>query len=283
MTHRLEIGDDVLVADEYGARGAADTVVLLHGFTGDRTSLAGLAEALAGHRRVLVPDLPGHGETHVGDRPECYSMAYTTTLLAAGLEALGVGRAALAGYSMGGRLALWAALARPDMVGGLVLASASPGLASDAERTERRRRDEELACSLDSRPLSEFVARWESQPLFASQERCTSGVRAELRRQRLQCRPAGLAASLRGMGAGAQPWLGDRLGELCVPTLLIAGGLDVKFTGIAADMLHGLDDGRLEVLDDVGHAVHVEAPERLAHAVQHFLDHHGGARCRPTG
>ena len=55
------------------------------------------------------------------------------------------GRAVYAGYSMGGRLCLRLALDRPDLVRGLVLLSASPGIAEDAERAARREADEELA------------------------------------------------------------------------------------------------------------------------------------------
>src|SRR5262249_58533233 len=59
------------------------------------------------------------------------------------------GRAVYAGYSMGGRLCLRLALDRPDLVRGLVLLSASPGISDDAERAARRQADEKLAREIE--------------------------------------------------------------------------------------------------------------------------------------
>ena len=103
----------------------APTLVLLHGFTQTRQSWRPVIAALGGHRRALAPDLPGHGLAAA--RPA--SFAACTGYV----RALGGERFALAGYSMGGRIALHAAFALADRLDRLVLVGASPGIADAAE------------------------------------------------------------------------------------------------------------------------------------------------------
>jgi 2-succinyl-6-hydroxy-2,4-cyclohexadiene-1-carboxylate synthase len=280
--HRLVVDGARFVVDEYGPPRAAP-LVLLHGFTGDRTTWEPVATALARTHRVLVPDLPGHGETRVGLDPERFGMASATELLVAGLGRLGVSRTALLGYSMGGRLGLFMALERPALVRRLVLESASAGLASEDERAQRRASDEARAYFVLTHSVEAFADRWASLPLFASQARLAPAERERQRAQRRRCRRAGLAASLRGMGTGVQPWLGDRVSELGMPVLLITGSLDTKFTRLAADLRARVRDGAHEVVAAVGHTVHLEAPGRFIEIVERFLAREGESECRSTG
>jgi hypothetical protein len=108
-------------------------------------------------------------------------------------------------------------------------------------------------------------------PLFASQARLGARALDAARAQRLRNRPRGLANSLRGMGAGAQPPLHDALARLHRPVLLVVGAEDAKFRAIADRLAAGLPDVRIAVLDDAGHAAHLEAPAAFAQAVRGFL------------
>src|SRR5918912_3882251 len=99
-------------------------LVLLHGFTQTRQSWRRTVQALAGRYRALTPDLPGHGQSAL--RPASFAA------VTAYVRALAPAPFTLAGYSMGGRIALHAAFAlRPER---LVLIGASPGLADPHER-----------------------------------------------------------------------------------------------------------------------------------------------------
>ncbi|RMF21465.1 MAG: hypothetical protein D6760_09395, partial [Deltaproteobacteria bacterium] len=102
---------------------------------------------------------------------------------------------------------------------------------------------------------------------------------------------SGLAASLRGMGAGRQPWLGDRLRQLAVPVHLVTGERDAKYTQIAQQMAATIvsasngsrlavgtrgDDRagpavRHTIVEGAGHNVHASHPERFAGIVGEML------------
>jgi len=187
------------------------------------------------------------------------------------MDRLSAPKAGLIGYSMGGRLALHLALAAPERFWALVLESASPGIEDPAEREARRQSDEALAEAIERDGVAAFVARWESQPLFASQARLPAGVRASLRQQRLRNRPVGLANSLRGMGAGVQTPVWDRLPEIGMPALVLAGEHDGKYRAIAERTAALLPGGRLEVVPGAGHAIHLERPDAFAQVVGSFL------------
>ena len=252
-------------------RGEGPALLLLHGFTGSSATWAPHADAWPGLCTVAV-DLLGHGDSDCPPDADRYRMERCVEDLTALLDRLGIERAGVLGYSMGGRVALHLALSAPDRLWALVLESASPGIEDAAEREERLRSDAALAGALERDGVAAFVERWEAQPLFASQARLPAGVREELRRQRLRNDPGGLANSLRGMGAAAQEPVLARLGELGVPVLLIAGAEDEKYCALARRMAAALPCARLEMVPEAGHAVHVEQPEAFAGAVRRFLE-----------
>jgi 2-succinyl-6-hydroxy-2,4-cyclohexadiene-1-carboxylate synthase len=235
-------------------------LVLLHGFTQTRQSWRLTAAGLRDRYRVLAPDLPGHGAAAA--RPASFAAC------AAYLRALAVdppdARFTLCGYSMGGRIALHAALTLGDRVERLVLVGASPGLADPAEREARRVADEALAARIEAIGVEAFAREWGAQPLFAGQpERVAAAAHAD----RLRNTPAGLAAALRGLGTGVMEPLWDRLGELTIPVTLVVGERDDKFRAIAERMAGAIPDAHVVVVPGAGHAVHLERPDVIARAV----------------
>jgi 2-succinyl-6-hydroxy-2,4-cyclohexadiene-1-carboxylate synthase len=153
-----------------------------------------------------------------------------------------------------------------------MLEGATAGIADATERSARVRADEALAHRIEREGVPAFVDAWEALPLWASQASLPAAARERLRAQRLANDAMGLANSLRGMGAGAQPSLWGRLGELRSPTLLLAGSLDAKFTAIAREMAHALPDATMVPIDGAGHAAHLERPRPFAAEVLRFLE-----------
>lgn len=115
----------------YFAAGAGRPVVLVHGLGGAATNWTRLAPLLARSRRVLVPDLPGHGRSGSIGRPADLG-AYGDCIVAI-LEQEATPRAALVGHSMGGVVALRLAVAHPARVSALALVE-SAGISSASRR-----------------------------------------------------------------------------------------------------------------------------------------------------
>lgn len=233
-------------------------VLLLHGFTHTGASWEPVVAALGESYRALTPDIRGHGSAS-GAEP------VTLEAVIGDIDALGRDRFALVGYSMGGRLALHAALALPERVERLVLIGASPGIADRTEREDRQRADEELAAEIERSSIEDFARRWAQTPVLAG---LPDDVLARANADRLRNTPAGLARALRGLGTGALPSLWGRLGELRSPVTLAVGERDEKFRAIAEQMSALIPDAGTVLVPDAGHAAHLEAPARVATIIE---------------
>jgi 2-succinyl-6-hydroxy-2,4-cyclohexadiene-1-carboxylate synthase len=266
--HRIDAGGLALHAE---IAGEGPPVVILHGFTGSARGMAGVAAGLEDTFRTIRIDLVGHGRSDAPRDPSVYTMPRCTAQLTRALDALGLGRAHLAGYSMGGRVALSLCAAHPERVISALLVGASAGIEDPRARAVRIRDDQRLAARIEREGVASFVDSWMSLPLFATQRRLGEEWLAEARAQRLSNRAHGLALSLRGMGAGAQPPLHRQLGDIDVPICLVAGERDAKFRTIAADLAGRLPKGRVEVIRDAGHAAHLERPAAFLRVARRWL------------
>ena len=258
-------------------------LLLLHGFTGSTETWRDLRERLGAGRNLLAVDLPGHGRADSPADPAQYALDHVADRLAHMLDAQGTERVVPLGYSLGGRVALRLALRHPARVAGLVLEGTSPGIADPAERAARVRADAELADRIERDGIVAFVNEWERLPIWSTQASLPESVRARLRAKRLMGNPIGLANSLRGAGAGADAPVTDRLREIAVPVLLIAGALDEPYVAHARTMGRVLPRARVAVVPDAGHAVHLEQPDAFASLVAGFLDSFAGDDGPPDG
>jgi 2-succinyl-6-hydroxy-2,4-cyclohexadiene-1-carboxylate synthase len=240
--------------------GVSEPLLLLHGFTQTGRGWDEVARHLAGERyRPLAPDLRGHGAAGTRRPIDMESCVRDVARLVAG-------RFALAGYSMGGRIALHVALAHPERVSRLVLVSTTAGIDDPSARAERRARDEALATWMErDRTIAEVADRWGAQPLFAGQ---APEVAAAARADRLCNEPAHLAAALRGIGTGVMAPLWARLDELAMPVAVLAGERDAKFVALASRLAQGLPRASLTIVPGVGHALTLEAPAAVATALE---------------
>ena len=251
--------------------GSGRPVVLLHGFTGSAAAMAELAEGLRDSYRTISIDLVGHGRSDAPDAPGLYSMSSCVEQIASVLDVLGLRDVHLIGYSMGGRAALALCAAQPGRVASALLISASGGIKDSDARAERIRADTRLAEQIERDGISAFVDFWMAQPFVARERRIGSEAFAEARRMRLANRPHALAASLRGMGAGAQPPLFGRLASIDLPICLVVGEEDAKFRAIASELARDLTNAQIEIVSDAGHAAHLENPEFFLDSARRFL------------
>lgn len=249
-------------------RGAGEPLALLHGFSGDAVTWNTVIERLAANYQLIAIDLLGHGASDAPPDVARYRMESVAADLVDLLDQLTALNPRLLGYSMGGRLALFLALQYPERFRALILESASPGLADERLRAERRRQDNQLADEIEANGVGWFVTHWESLPLWQTQ---SDGLIRAQRAQRLRNRPRGLANSLRGMGAGAQPNLWEQLPYFSLPTCLIVGERDDKFRRTNLAMAKALPRSSLSIIPSAGHNTHLETPDAFCLALRSFL------------
>lgn len=254
--------------------GQGEPLLLLHGFTGNVDTWSFLVPMLREHYQLIMVDIIGHGQTDSPTEVQAYAIEQVAADLVSILEKLDVSTAYVLGYSMGGRLALSLASLYPHFVRSLLLESASPGLETEEERFGRRKQDQQLAKRIIADGMEAFVEAWENIALFESQKCLPSEQKVAIRKQRLANSPVGLANSLLGMGTGSQPSWWDELEKLDMPVLLITGELDSKFCKIAERMQKRLKHGEWTIINDVGHAIHVEDGEKFGKIIREFLMKH---------
>jgi 2-succinyl-6-hydroxy-2,4-cyclohexadiene-1-carboxylate synthase len=184
-------------------------------------------------------------------------------------EILDSGADVLVGYSLGGRLALRAALRAPESFAALVLVGSTAGLEDGPLRTTRAEADEKLASWMEAMPIEDIVSLWERQPLFADQS--DSLVEAQ-RPGRLSHDPRSLALLLRTAGQGVLEPVWHELHALELPLLAIAGARDDGYSAAAKRIASVAPNARAAIVEEAGHAAHLQRPDEVARLVSEFLD-----------
>jgi 2-succinyl-6-hydroxy-2,4-cyclohexadiene-1-carboxylate synthase len=179
--------------------------------------------------------------------------------------------AVLCGYSLGGRLALHAALREPRRYRGLVTVGAGAGIDDPGGRAARRAADERLAAWMETAAIEEVVAAWERQPVFADQSDALIDAQ---RPGRLSHDPSELAALLRSAGQGALDPVWDALPRLTAPVLAIAGARDERYGEASRRLAAAVPNGRARIVEDAGHSPQLQRPEAVAELLAEFLDQH---------
>jgi 2-succinyl-6-hydroxy-2,4-cyclohexadiene-1-carboxylate synthase len=244
----------------------------LHGFMGSLADFKPIIEILGDQFCCLAIDLPGHGQTTILDTGLSEGIHEIAQSLTAFLKHLDFTPCHLIGYSMGGRLALYLACRFPHRFKSVVLESASPGLATEPERSQRQQQDEQLAIQLETGSWSSFLSQWYEQPIFEPlRHHPNFGLLLE---RRSQNRPQELAQVLRKLGTGNQPSLWKELSHIQLPIGLMVGELDLKFMSINQKMLPHCQDAQLSIVPDCGHVVHFEQPHAFTEILKTHLASH---------
>jgi pimeloyl-ACP methyl ester carboxylesterase len=238
--------------------GAGAPLILLHGHALDRRVWAPCVEALAREHRVVACDLRGYGQSPPPREGEPYRHADDVLGLAA---ALGLERPTVMGLSMGGGVALDAALLAPGALSGLVLVgSLLPGrpLAPEVIGPMRAARRDAR-----ERGVAAGRAAWLAQPLF-------DGAAPEA---------AAMVEDYSGWhwqhadpDEPLRPPAAERLGDVTLPALVLVGERDVPdFRAISSELAERIPDAELLVLPGAGHLAPLDAPAALVAAVLPFV------------
>lgn len=257
------------IAIFYLDQGAGDPVLLIHGHTLDHRAFDGVVAALEGRGlRLIRPDLRGHGRSDVP--PSGYHWSHHAADMAAVLAAAGVPRATVAGFSLGGGVALELALTQPELVGGLVLVDAvlpdrpfGPEFLANLKEVARTIRSEGLRAAMEG--------PWASSPLFAP-SLAKPGVRDKLA-EILRDFP-GADYLARERDRVARDWtVPGRLGEIAAPAAVLVGAVDMPdFREFSREIAAGIPGARLETIPGCGHLTPLEAPETVADAILSIVE-----------
>ena len=244
---------DGLLAGEQA--GAGDPVVLIHGFSFDRTMWDPQFPVVARRYRAIRYDLRGFGESGL----PVANRDHVTDLLAL-LDALGAGRAHLVGLSLGANIALAAAALHPDRVRTITLAS--PGCPAIPGRTPRP--PEEAAGVAAAEGVEAAKRWWLSHEIFRSAQRYPAA------RAHLAAMVGRFPAHQWGDGGSARrrcrPLTG-LLAGLAAPALILGGALDVAgYRDIAALLEREIPNAERQELADCGHLLNLERPAEFTGA-----------------
>lgn len=247
-------------------------VVFLHGFTGSGDNWIPVMKELDDVCDPVTINLVGHGTDEPPEDITAYTIDAQVERILSIADRVSLDRFVLAGYSMGGRIALSFAAGYPDRLHGLILESSTPGIENEQERQQRVDSDEELAEFIESNDLEIFIDKWINLPLFASQIRLSDEVRKEIKKQKLNNSKVALTNTLRAAGTGRMQPVWNRLPGFNIPVLLITGSIDEKFTDISRRMAEMLPNCEHQIINDAGHNVHLEKTDQYCAAIKVFLN-----------
>lgn len=266
----VAIGDVVLGVLEAGAGGRP--LLLVHGFGGAKEDFADHLDAFAAHGwHAVAPDLAGHGDSSKPEGQQSYSLAGFAADVGALAEALGWGRFALLGHSMGGMVAQVFALAAPHRLDRLILMDTGHGAVEGI--------DPELVA------LGKSVVKDGGMALLVEVQRQYDKVldtpAGELLRQH---RPGHREyGDRKALSLAPAMWLAmvdelldhqdrlDALSHVAVPTLVIVGEQDTPFRGPSDRMAATIPNATLHVIPDAGHSPQFENPQAWQDGVLAFL------------
>jgi pimeloyl-ACP methyl ester carboxylesterase len=267
-TKLVEVPGALLAVEYEAIHGAAGVpVVLLHANVADRRMWQGQWDWLATAHPVVSYDRRGFGESDTL-RPTPYS---NVADLWGVMDSLGYDRAVLVGCSMGGRVAIDAALARPDRVSGLVVVA--PGVSgAPAPRygdSVKALMDAISAAAAqgDLDAKNELQARlWLDGPLSPPER-----VGGEIRRLFLSMNGSALRAADPGL-ASEEPSAWEQLEAVKAPTLVMWGDLDLPHLQERCKLVAQRIPGAQScVLQGTAHLPALEAPREFNSVLGHFL------------
>jgi pimeloyl-ACP methyl ester carboxylesterase len=242
--------------------GRGEPVVLVHGLGDDHRAWRRVVAPLMLTRRVVLYDLRGHGGSPLGDDADG-SLAQLGADLIDVLDDAQIDRATIAGFSLGGTIAMRAAIDAPDRVSALALI----GTSSRVNSAARGWYEERAALVANNDPELRATLDQDTEDVYRNRpEEIEAGLRI---RRESTSDPRGFANACLAMASLNQAPLDPELGAIAVPTVLVAGDADQHCPPRASEIIaEKIGGSTLLVLEDTGHPLPVERPDEVAAAIE---------------
>lgn len=241
-------------------------VVFLHGFMGSGDIFKRLINTCKEYCNPITIDLLGHGKSEGAELHYRFSLKEQIADIIKLIQEQVFSPVFLYGYSMGARLALSLAIEKPNLLQGLILESGTFGIEVEAERQARQALDGARADQIIGN-FDNFLNEWQKMDLFKYDIEDY-----DLKKIQKNQNPYWMANSLLGFGTGTMPLLRDKLTTMVIPTLLITGEFDSKFTRINQVMKKELPTADLIILPESGHRVHSNSYFEIAEHLKLFIE-----------
>lgn len=257
---RIEVAPGVRLAVKVGGTPGKPVLVFSNSLAADMGSWDEVAERLAPHARIVRYDARGHGRSDVPGGP--VTLADLGRDVLALLDALGIGKAAVCGLSLGGMTGMWLAIHAPQRVTGLALANTAASFPPPT--LWRERADAARASGSVAGFVEPTLGRW-----FTAGFRAAAPDRVAAIGRAIAATPAaGYAAACEVL---AETDLLPELGRIACPTLVIAGQHDPSSPPARGEEIVAAVPGATLVTLDAAHLSAVEAPDAFASHVIRFV------------
>jgi pimeloyl-ACP methyl ester carboxylesterase len=247
----------------YEEHGEGEPLLFLNGLSSDIPKKMAFISAAKKYFKIIIPDIRGVGLT---DKPEApYSISQFADDAFALLEHLAVKKINVAGFSMGGTIAITMALTRPELVNRLILVSTKPAwrrpstLSAEAERI------------FHTTDVSEQLLIDLFNVLYGPAYRKRVSAISYVKERLSDKNPQPLHGYLNQLRACEGFDMYDRIAEIFHPTLIVTGKNDILITPDNSVWLHEhIKGSKLVAYDGVGHMVPDEVPKEFAKDIEKF-------------
>lgn len=255
----------------YSEGGPADgeVMVLLHGFTGDRNNWNRMAKYLTKKYRVLIPDLPGHGDSS-SRMDQDYSMPEMSSVMKAFVDTLGIEKYHIAGNSMGGGLAIQWSVFRPQQVLSLALIDSAGLYEHEGEVMKQMKAGNNDLLIQQPGDLRKVIQlAMEDRPFFP-QELLEVMEQKQIAKYPIYRKIIdGLMETQAKMGPGM---FSIALKSMRMPVLILWGENDRIFeVPVTKELERNIKHSKTVILEGVGHVPIFEAPKDSAEVYLDFL------------
>ncbi|MCX7875034.1 MAG: 2-succinyl-6-hydroxy-2,4-cyclohexadiene-1-carboxylate synthase [Melioribacteraceae bacterium] len=245
-------------------------ILFIHGFTGSSDDWEFILNSIPSDFLPFAIDLIGHGKTDSPKDSKYYNCSSIVNQINSVITFFNFKKIILAGYSMGGRVALSYSLKHLEKVSALILESTTPGIEDVEEKKKRVEHDLILAETILNDGVENFIEYWFNTPLFSSLKTLNNFL--QIIEKRKTNNPIGLANTLKSFSTGLMNSYWDKIGLLNVPVLLITGSRDKKYTEQNFIMKNYFKNAQHKIIEEATHNTHLEKPELFTNFVIEFLN-----------